>query len=364
MENKVTNNNIQALRALAILLVIIQHLHRLPIPEWLMSTYSQYSYWTGVDIFFAISGFLMCKSLSSEIQKNGRSIKAFSSFFLKRLFRLTPALVFWCIVCLVIASAITPFWGVSPSKSIDTMLYSIPGISNFYFFNETVNGTPYDPLLSVTWSLSLEWQLYLILAILALSTKGITFRSSLIVLIVLSSVLLPNGINHQETLGWWIRPQAFFLGAIIFLFNGKLKELSLSSPLTLIAFSLTTYSLVYFTSSINPQYKLFFIGFLGAVSFALMAVCLPAFSFKILNWIGDRSYSIYLCHIPVMVLTRYLMDKALANTPLLHNSSIYIAVFVAIVALLSNFSYKYIERPLINFHRKRLTETTSIRSRT
>ena len=100
MENKVTNNNIQALRALAILLVIIQHLHRLPIPEWLMSTYSQYSYWTGVDIFFAISGFLMCKSLSSEIQKNGRSIKAFSSFFLKRLFRLTPALVFWCIVCL------------------------------------------------------------------------------------------------------------------------------------------------------------------------------------------------------------------------------------------------------------------------
>ncbi|EPN0837415.1 acyltransferase family protein, partial [Escherichia coli] len=61
MENKVTNNNIQALRALAILLVIIQHLHRLPIPEWLMSTYSQYSYWTGVDIFFAISGFLMCK---------------------------------------------------------------------------------------------------------------------------------------------------------------------------------------------------------------------------------------------------------------------------------------------------------------
>jgi peptidoglycan/LPS O-acetylase OafA/YrhL len=204
------NHNIQALRALAIILVVIQHIHRLPIPEWLISSYSKASYWTGVDIFFAISGFLMCKSLANEIKKNGRTALAFSSFFTKRIFRLVPALFFWGVLCLAISYFIYPFGGVSVLKSSNTLIYSITGISNFYFFHETVAGNEYDPLLSVTWSLSLEWQLYLLLSILCLLLKNKPLSITLLFLTFLSSLLLPNAQNHQETAGWGIRPQAFF----------------------------------------------------------------------------------------------------------------------------------------------------------
>ncbi|MCL9671707.1 acyltransferase [Citrobacter sp. MNAZ 1397] len=353
MENKITNHNIQALRALAILLVIIQHLHRLPVPEWLMSTYSSASYWGGVDIFLAISGFLMCKSLDNEIRKHGRTHTAFYYFFMKRVFRLIPALLTWAIICIFIAYLISPYGNAGIDKSINTFIYSLLGVSNIYYFNETTLGHPYDPLLSVTWSLSLEWQLYLVLSLLAIVLKKPFFCLSLIAVIIFSSIFLPNGVNHQETIGWWIRPQAFFLGSLLYLLNHLIKKIVINKFLNLLLGCTAVYSLVFYTSLVSPTYKLAYVGILGAAIFMLVAINMPPFKSRYLDWIGDRSYSIYLCHIPVMIITRLSLDHLLSGSIFAGSSILYIAVFCLITAIFSNASYKYIEQPFINFYRRK-----------
>lgn len=355
MQEQKINHNIQALRALAIILVIIQHLHRLPVPDWLMVTYSKASYWTGVDIFLAISGFLMCKSLENEIRMKGRTFSAFMSFFVKRFFRLIPTLLFWCLACIIISALISPFWGTGVTKSIDTLLYSLTGTSNIFFFKETINSISYDPLLSVTWSLSLEWQLYFILALLALTLKNNIFIISLILIIAISSIFLPNGVNHQESIGWWIRPQAFFLGSLIFILKEPLKKKVSNHLLIAILSILSFLSLIYLTSIIHPSIKLLFIGLMGASCFALLGVCAPAFSAGILNWIGDRSYSIYLCHIPVMVVLRKFLDEILASSLLFHSVLFYFLAFLIALAIISSLSYNYIEKPFISFYKSKLT---------
>ncbi len=289
----------------------------------------------------------MCKSLHSEINKKGRTFSAFSSFLFKRVRRLMPALLFWCIFCLFMANLLAPDMGISPAKSLDTLIYSLTAISNIFYFIKTVSGVPYDPLLSVTWSLSLEWQLYLILAVLAISLNQRVLSLLLIAIILIFSFILPSGVNHQETIGWWIRPQAFMLGALIFLHQDKLKRLMSNNALNLLVFILSVIGLVCYTTVINPVYKLPFIGVCGAIAFATLGVCCKPFSSSLLNWIGDRSYSIYLCHIPSMIITRLMLDKLLESTAYFHSTVIYVSCFAVITALLANFSYEYIERRFI-----------------
>lgn len=352
MENRNTNHNIQALRAIAILLVIIQHLHRLPIPEWLMITYSSASYWSGVDIFLAISGFLMCKSLETEISHHGRTASAFSSFFKKRVFRLIPALVVWAVICMLIAYILHPYNNISLDKSIDTLVYSLLGISNIFYFQKTISGISYDPLLSVTWSLSLEWQLYFLLSLLVISLTRKKLYLILLTIIVASSVLLPNNINHQETIGWWIRPQAFIFGSLIYLSKNTISKIKINKYLSTLLCMVCIFALVFYTSAMPSQLKLLFIGTLGAITFMLLALKTPPFNSKILEWIGDRSYSIYLCHIPVMIITRVTLDHYFANSSLLNSPLVYISIFFLITGICSTLSYKYIEKPFIIFYRR------------
>jgi peptidoglycan/LPS O-acetylase OafA/YrhL len=82
------------LRALAITLVFLFHYKILIVehPVW-MSDLVQFG-WTGVDLFFVLSGFLIASQLFAEIKK-GKKI-SIRIFFLKRFFRIIPA--FWLIV--------------------------------------------------------------------------------------------------------------------------------------------------------------------------------------------------------------------------------------------------------------------------
>ena len=78
------------LRALAIILVFVYHYGRLfPHPEWTNSI-SKFG-WTGVDLFFVLSGYLIASQLFAKIAQE-RKI-SFKEFFLKRFFRIIPAYI-------------------------------------------------------------------------------------------------------------------------------------------------------------------------------------------------------------------------------------------------------------------------------
>src|SRR5579871_5670315 len=77
------------LRALAITLVLLFHYQIFSHPKWIEAA-GKFG-WTGVDLFFVLSGYLIASQLFFAIAK-GNQI-SFPEFFLKRFFRIIPAYI-------------------------------------------------------------------------------------------------------------------------------------------------------------------------------------------------------------------------------------------------------------------------------
>ncbi|KXH86014.1 acyltransferase [Chryseobacterium kwangjuense] len=140
------------LRAIAILLVLMYHYRAFKHPEWI-DTIGQYG-WTGVDLFFVLSGFLISGQLFQEIKKSGSiSLK---TFFTKRFFRIIPPYFFTLGLYFLFPlfrerEALSSFW-----KFITfTQNYGLDVINRGTF--------------SHAWSLCIEEQFYLILPLVLLA---------------------------------------------------------------------------------------------------------------------------------------------------------------------------------------------------
>lgn len=207
---------------------------------------------------------------------------------------------------------------------------------------------------AVTWSLSLEWQLYLIISLIMIVTNR-TFYIYCFFLIVIAVLFLPATELWDRAIGWWIRPQAFFLDAIIYLLQDKLfiKSIWLRRIMAVIAMLI----LLIAPNNFNYHVILPIIGLAGA---GLLLAFLggnifsrsDSFIYKTLDWLGDRSYSIYLCHIPLMHLTREMLNRFLNETIFYENRVSYFCTYFLLLTLLSNASYKYVELTLINIGKR------------
>jgi peptidoglycan/LPS O-acetylase OafA/YrhL len=135
------------LRAFAIILVFAYHYgHIFPAPEWLYNA-GKFG-WTGVDLFFVLSGYLISSQLFAGIAK-GKTI-SFQTFFLKRFFRIIPAYLavvalYFCFPLLREREAPAPLWRY------------LSFTQNFGLDLRT-HGT-----FSHAWSLCIEEQFYLLL---------------------------------------------------------------------------------------------------------------------------------------------------------------------------------------------------------
>ena len=170
--------DIQGLRAIAVLSVILFHL--------------DFSFFEGgfigVDIFFAISGFLMAQVISRDLQSGNFS---FSSFYMRRIRRILPAL-YTTLIFSIIAS-----WFVLFPKNFEDFTDVLAGSTLFLsnailmnqssgYFAETLAN---HPLLHM-WSLSVEEQFYLFFPLLFLGLWRFSVVLQLIVLLLLSAASL------------------------------------------------------------------------------------------------------------------------------------------------------------------------------
>ncbi len=112
--------DLQGLRAVAVLLVIIAHTRLAIAPGGFI----------GVDVFFVLSGYLITGILLSELIQDGRI--AFLSFYARRLKRLLPALIFMLSVIFILT--VWCLSGVEARVQLASSPYSTIWISNFYFF--------------------------------------------------------------------------------------------------------------------------------------------------------------------------------------------------------------------------------------
>jgi peptidoglycan/LPS O-acetylase OafA/YrhL len=140
-------SQIDIVRALAVFLVLLFHL---------FPTYFPTGYF-GVDIFFVVSGFVITKSHFSNLNDpNSYGFVSSIRFFLRRFYRLFPALLIYSIPIALLASLLDDSVNVSGS-----MLSALLGFSNIYFVQQGQNyfsdDLLFNPFLQ-TWSLGVEQQ--------------------------------------------------------------------------------------------------------------------------------------------------------------------------------------------------------------
>ena len=143
---------IDSLRAIAVLAVIIYHLRESTLPGGFV----------GVDIFFVISGYVVCGSL---IHTRWNTVADFlSQFYMRRIIRILPALLSMLLVTAIVSRMFIPnSWGAA--SSVKTGKFALAGLSNFQLVYGTdgyfsVN-SEFNPFLH-TWSLAVEEQFYFI----------------------------------------------------------------------------------------------------------------------------------------------------------------------------------------------------------
>jgi len=343
------NQDIQILRAIAILLVVAQHYRgRLPAPAIYSALFNHVQFWPGVDIFFAISGFLIFRAFSHDLSASPTKMGAFKEFWIKRFMRLFPALLFWMIVSVSAAAFDKSVNFASPAKAAAGALAALVGVSNLYWSacipNFTLCGSA--DFNGVTWSLSLEWQLYALLSFGIFYFGGKRFLICGLLLAVIMSVWPASIFSFP----WAFRIQSFLLGSLTAYFIASRHMRNDWLRPWIAKAILSAGILIAILSPMHtPQPWVLPAISVGAALCLLSAIqgqsYLGSFFSKPLEWVGERSYSIYLCHLPIYLTVREIMVRTIGieDTP----THIAIAVVFAVTAIMvfSDLSFRYIETP-------------------
>jgi peptidoglycan/LPS O-acetylase OafA/YrhL len=293
-------SDIEGLRALAVMPILLFHLN----PAWCPGGYA------GVDIFFVISGYLITRMITAE----GDSF-SFRAFYLRRFFRLFPALFSTLLLSLVAG------WKyLGPADYSDlarSALAALFGVSNFYFLTavDYFNASSLLHPLLHTWSLAVEEQFYLIwpaLLLLVRGRRGNALFPLAAGVAAISFLALLAGEADQSKSVFYMMPFRMFefaIGAGLLSVERKwtrASDLSLTLMGT-IGFGLLAYSVVAFDRQ-TPWPSGWTLVPVFATALLLLAgrsgIWHALLSNPFVRFIGRISYSLYLVHWPLIVLYR------------------------------------------------------------
>lgn len=302
---------IDGLRALAVIMVLAYHL-KMPFAK---------SGLLGVTVFFVISGYLITGILINEIEESGGV--DLKNFWLRRIRRLLPAVLSMAVVMIFVSAVVNR---VVFTKGCNDLLSAVFGYNNWWQIFRKVSyfenaGAP-SPFTHC-WSLAIETQFYLIYPILLIllskaRNRGKVFAAVTAVLALISVVLMgvlysPDGDPSRVYYGTDTRAFSLLIGALAAIqkeyhiikvkLRGKLWAVIGSiSVLILIGMMMliSSYSsFLYYEGQAIVSVLAAFVVYAVTVSRSLLNIILGS---SILKWIGDRSYSIYLWHYPIIVL--------------------------------------------------------------
>ena len=330
--------NLDFLRVIAIISVIFYHA-KLNIPYiTFMNGY------LGVDIFFFLSGYLL--TTIYKIENNKFSI---IDFLKKRILRIFPCYLMVCIVVLIFS-----FFYYLPYPYINIAIEALTSllfVSNYYYSLTSFNYGAEPALLKAllhTWTLSLEIQVYLILALLYTIKNKKLLLNFFLILITISIYLFIErhfNINDKTYYLTELRLWQFLFGAIL----AFIPKIDLNKHITLVIFSTVVvliYYLLNFENDFTYELQRKFILILSAVLAYLKA---PGINFnlitnifvKLTQYISRISYSLYLWHYPIFAFSRYHFEQSSDNLYIIKGLILLLIIFIPI------FSYHLIERPFI-----------------
>lgn len=297
--------------------------------------------YAGVDVFFVISGFLMSKIFLKTLDKNGS--RGILLFYKDRFSRIYPALLSAILLTAVFILATEP-----PSTFLEfgqEALASLAFLSNMFYWRSSgyFDTTADLRWLLHTWSLSVEWQFYILFPLLVYIIKKIFKTGYLLTTYLLmaafSFAICITLAKHYPTFAFYSLPTRaweLFLGAAISLTRNN-HSLKISRFFEMAGIgALILFTILAKESSSWP-------GFLTLIPVVATAAIIYAnidnknslLRFKPLQFIGSISYSLYLYH---WLIVSYMANHAIEFTPASQLIGIIASIGMGVI------SYKYLER--------------------
>lgn len=319
-------SDIQALRAIAVMLVVVNHLwpHRLP------------GGYVGVDVFFVISGYLITAHLLTEITETGRV--RLGRFYARRIRRLLPAALLVLAISGVLVAVFLPVaqWRRNAIEIAGSAGY----VENWVLSALSVDYSALNDSASVAqhyWSLSVEEQFYLVWPVVLLGglalSRVLRWRPSrntvaltivfiaVALLSLIASVTYTSTAPAQAYFATFTRAWEFALGGLIALIGMRLS---------LRPFARAALAAVGFTTILGASLLLGpdtpFPGWAALLPTLGTAAVIaagradeaawhaPVTASAPIQWLGGISYSLYLWHWPLIVLAPFVLRTDLSGT--------------------------------------------------
>ncbi len=351
--------DVEGLRAVAIVLVVLYHVHAGLAPGG----------YVGVDVFFVISGFLITGQLVREFRTNGRI--SLLAFFARRARRILPAALL-TLIATAVASALL-LNPLAANRALNDGLSAIYFGSNVHFaaqgadyFNAGLSPSPVQHF----WSLSVEEQFYIVWPLLLVASSlicmGVRRRSRreqprrptigpvILALGILATISLIASVRQTATSPSWAyfsivtRAWELAVGALVALALPLVARLDgrLAMPLSWVGLSCIALAAAVFSDTTPYPGDSALLPVLGAAAVICAGSVLASRRFGAeallgtppFQRVGAWSYSWYLCHWPALVLAPAVLGHSLSETE---------AVAVALVSLLiAVLSFVLVERPI------------------
>lgn len=335
---------IQGLRAISVLAVIWAHASLPGLPGG----------FTGVDVFFVISGFLITRLLLKEIEATDRI--DLLGFWTRRVRRLLPNAYATLIGTLLLALFLFP--GYNPGHLVRDVIFAALEIANFRFAASAVDyfqsEGPASPVLHF-WSLNIEEQFYLFWPLL-LAGISILWRGHRRRLIIVALVLIWCASFSASAVVTFIeQPIAYFstgtrcwqlaTGALLAAGWRSIEQLP---QLLRVVMAWGGLSAILFgmaaihESALYPGFLALLPTFGAAALIAGFGAVKPegllrqGLSSRLMQWIGERSYSWYLWHWPLLALPRVTFPE----TPYIAAIALPVSLIIACLA------YSWLETPV------------------
>lgn len=344
---------LDGIRAIAVIMVLAYHLK--------LALFK--SGFLGVTVFFILSGYLITGILISEVEEEGTI--DLKNFWLRRIRRLVPAVMSMAVVIIFVSAVVNR---IIFTKGCKDFLASVLGFNNWWqIFNKIsyfeAAGVP-SPFTHC-WSLAIETQFYLIYPLILLgiyklvksrgegrANRGLLFAGVTLLLALISVILMivlfdPQQDASRVYYGTDTRAFSLLFGALLaILWEYRMVPRRLSASVNMVLGSVSFAVLLVMTIAINGSSNFWYRGgqFFGTILTVLMVYAVSGrktwlsrfLSNPVLKWMGDRSYSIYLWHYPIILL----ISKGI-------KASWWITLIeIVLSVVLSELSYRFIETPI------------------
>lgn len=322
-----TIDNLQILRAFAAINVAILHL---------IATASDYGFepiyigilkgWgnNGVDIFFVLSGFII---LHTQLQKK----RTLFEFLKLRIIRVVP--IYW-----FVSLALIFCYLILPSSAFNSQMPSIEHILKSLFFISGVNSGASVPIVGVGWTLELEMLFYLIFGLSLFFTQWNKSYIFILLFLLIFILTTSNVILIEFLFGMLI--------AIVF------NTLQLQNRHGLLIASIGFLLLL---TSINNSNNLYLnrVIIWGIPSSMIIfgLVYAKQYDQRLLKYLGDASYSIYLVH-AFLISAFYKLITLLSFSI---NYDILALICLIVTIIFGSAIYSFVEKPLTVFIRSKLS---------